>query len=471
MPLRHRLFVLCALLWATAAGAAQPGIVLNASQQAYLQAHPQVPLCVDPDWWPFEAIDETGRHVGMAAELIALASQRVGLQPVLRRTASWEESLQAAQRGECLALSLLNSTPDRDRWLIFTRPLISDPNVIITREEHPFISDLDALEGKTIALPRGTAMAERIAREFPHLTIVHTDSEREALGLVNERKVDMTLRSLIVAAHTIKQEGWFNLKISGQIPGYDNQLRMGVLKSEQTLRDILDLGIATLSPFERQQIIDRHIEMTVVTDVVTDYTLVAWLGAILAAVLITSLWWMRRLHALNRQLRTQALTDSLTGLPNRHASNAAFEQEVARARRYERPLAVILLDIDHFKRINDDFGHLTGDQVLIAFGRLIQGSLRNTDSLCRWGGEEFLVICHATALEPAWQLAERLLQTVRTHAFPCPRTVTVSAGVAALEPGDSVASLMQRADEALYDAKHSGRDRACLRPAPALPTE
>ena len=281
MHLRHWLPVLCALLLALPA-AAGSGVLLNTSQQAYLQAHPQVPLCVDPDWWPFEAIDETGRHVGMAAEMIARASTRVGLTLVLLPTADWEESLQAAQQGKCLALSLLNSTPDRDRWLIFTRPLISDPNVIITREEHPFVSDIGSLAGKSIALPRGTAMAERIARDFPDLRIVYTDSEREALGLVNERKVDMTLRSLIVAAHTIKQEGWFNLKISGQIPGYDNQLRMGVLKSEQTLRDILDLGIASLDETERQQIIDRHIEMRVVTDVVTDYTLVAWLGALLA---------------------------------------------------------------------------------------------------------------------------------------------------------------------------------------------
>lgn len=462
MRKRHWPILICIALCAASAARAAPPVELNASQRAYLQAHPTLPLCVDPDWWPFEIIDKHGRHAGIAAELIGIIAARTGLQIALQHTDSWEDSLRASQAGRCLALSFLNSTPDREQWLIFTAPLLSDPNVIITREEHPFVSDIASLRGKRIALPRGTAMAERVARDFPNLSIVFTDSEREALALVAERKVDMTLRSLIVAAHTIKAEGWFSLKISGQIPGYDNQLRMGVLKSEQTLREILDLGIASLSEAEHRQIVDRHVPIQMVTREVTDYTVVAWLGLVLAAVLATSLLWMSRLRSLNRQLKNQAETDALTGLPNRNALNASFELDVARAQRFCRPLSVILLDIDHFKAVNDDFGHLTGDKVLVEFGQLIKAQLRTVDSVCRWGGEEFLVICQETTPEQAWQLAERLLLQVRGHTFPCPRQLTASAGVATVRAGDSAAGLVQRADEALYAAKHGGRDQVGL---------
>ena len=462
----HRL----ARLWLTVALCicfAQPAgarpAVLNESEQAYLQAHPAIPLCVDPDWWPFEQIDPSGRHIGMAADLIELAAQRTGAHLRLHPTRTWEESLAASQAGECLALSFLNSTPERERWLIFTEPLLSDPNVIITREEHPFVSDIGALHGNTIALPRGTAMAERIARDFPNLTIIPTESEREALALVSERKADMTLRSLIVAAATIKHEGWFNLKISGQIPGYENHLRMGVLRSETTLRDILDKGIATISAQERRQIVDRHVSMTVVTEVVTDYTLAIWLGVVLAAILATSLLWMARLRKLNDQLKHLAETDQLTTLPNRNALAASFALDILRAQRYGRPLSVILLDIDLFKAVNDQLGHLMGDKVLVDFARLLRGSLRSVDTVCRWGGEEFLLICHETTLEQAAQLAERILEQVREHRFPCQRALTASAGVATAMPGDTVASLVQRADEALYTAKHSGRDRVRLK--------
>ncbi len=445
---------------------AVPPVELNESERAYLQLHPEVPLCVDPDWLPFEALDPAGRHVGIAAELIALVSQRSGLQLRVQPTATWEQSLDASRTGTCLALSFLNRTPEREQWLIFTEPLLLDPNVLITREEHPFISDLAGLEDKRIALPRGTAMAERIARDFPNLRIVLTDSEREALQLVSERKVDMTLRSLLVAAATIRHEGWFNLKISGQIPGYDNLLRMGVLKSETTLRDILDKGIATLTPLERRQIVERHVALQMVTDVVTDYSLAIWLGVLLAAILLTSLLWMARLNSLNRRLRSLAETDLLTGLLNRTALDASFRQDIVRAQRYRRPLAVILFDIDFFKAVNDDLGHLMGDRVLVEFARLLRDSLRSVDTLCRWGGEEFLVVCHETDLEQAAQLAERILATVRQQRFACGRPLTASAGIAEVQPGDSAASLVQRADAALYDAKHQGRNRACRSLAP-----
>ena len=464
--LRHAWLALLGLaLPALLATTAAQALELTPAEHAYLQAHPALPLCVDPDWWPFEVIDEAGRHAGIAADLIALVTRRTGANLRLQPTRTWEDSLAASRSGACVALSFLNRTPERDQWLIFTEPLLVDPNVIITREEHPAVADLAALPGQSIALPRGTAMAERIARDFPNLRIVPTDSERESLRLVSERRVDMTLRSLIVAADTIKHEGWFNLKIAGQIPGYDNQLRIGVLKSATTLRDILDKGIATLTPLERRQIVDRHVAMRVVTDVVTDYTFALWLGAVLAAILATSLLWLGRLRRLNRQLKSKAETDALTGLPNRNALNASFELEVLRAQRYGRPLSVILLDIDFFKAVNDEFGHLMGDKVLVAFGQLLKGSLRQTDTMCRWGGEEFLVICHETPLEQAGQLAYRILQQVREHAFPSPRPLTASAGVAAVRPGDSVATLMQRADESLYDAKHRGRDRVGSRAA------
>ena len=136
----------------------------------------------------------------------------------------------------------------------FYRADFSDQNVIITREEHDFIGDLKGLKGKSVALPRGTMVEERVRRDFPNLSVVLTASEPESMKLVSERQADMTIRSLIVAAHAIKTEGLFNLKISGQIPEYTNHLRMGVLKDEPVLRSILDKGVQTITPQERQAI-------------------------------------------------------------------------------------------------------------------------------------------------------------------------------------------------------------------------
>lgn len=438
------------------------GVLLTEKEQAYLAANNPVTFCVDPDWWPFEVIDPHGRHVGIGADLLALTAERVGLQLRLHITRTWEESLAASKAGQCTLMSFLNRTPEREKWLLFTEPLLIDPNVLIAREDAPLISDLGALRGKTLALPAGTAVQERLQRDYPHLTVVQTSNETEAMRLVNERKADLTIRSLIVASHTIKKEGWFNLRVAGQVPEYDNLLRIGVAQSEVTLRNLLNKGVATLTAQDRDRAIERQVEIKAVTAVVTDYSIVMWLAALMVVAGITSLWWMRKLQLLNAQLQRLSVTDQLTGLSNRHGLDQALPGELERVRRYQRPMSVILLDIDHFKPINDELGHLMGDKVLTEFARLLQAGARQVDTVCRWGGEEFLIVCHETPPDQARELAERLLTTVRRHVFACGRPLTASAGVAWALDSDTVLSLETRADQALYEAKSTGRDRVCM---------
>ncbi len=307
--------LLFALLLCSNPATAEVSVALDGSEHAYLDSH-RPTLCVDPDWWPFEVIDEKGRHAGVAADLHALVRERIGLQVDLYPARTWAEQLAASRAGRCELLSFVNRSPEREAWLIFTEPLLRDPNVLITREEFPFISDLASLRDKSIALPLGTAMYERVALAFPNLRLIGTVSEDEAIGMVSDRRADMTLRSLIVAAHTIKQHGWFNLKINGQLPGYENQLRIGVLKSETLLRDILDKGIATLTAAERNRIVDRHLQIKMVTDV--DYTLVKWLAALLLAIVATSLYWLRRLRRLNGALQTALVEVRANEAEQRH---------------------------------------------------------------------------------------------------------------------------------------------------------
>ena len=440
----------------------------RSAQEAPGSAAKQLSLCVDPDWWPFEAIDERGKHVGIAADLIELITARVGLSVKLHPSKTWEESVAASKAGKCQLASFINQSPERDRWLIFTEPLLIDPNVLITREDMPPLGDLAALKGRSIAIPKESAIYARVQKDFPNLKLIGTDSEYEAFGMVSNRKADMTLRSRIIAGQNIKEKGWFNLKIANEVPGYENHLRMGVLKSEPELRDLLNTGIATLTKADREQAINRYVELKTVTAVYTDYTLVIWLAVVLVAVVVTSLWWMRRLQQLNERLKQLSVTDALTGLLNRTGLSVSFPQSLERAQRYQRPLSIILLDLDRFKQVNDQFGHLMGDQVLVEFATLIKATTRQADAVYRWGGEEFLIVCHETPPDQVRQLGERLLASVRRHTFPTRKPMTVSAGMATLGPEDTMNSLTQRADEALYQAKESGRDQMCVAPEPSI---
>ncbi len=447
-------------VWLAAAQVgASPSVELNAAEREYLQTHGPVSLCIDPDWVPFETLNARGEHEGIAADLLRLAAERGGVQLQLHKTRNWEASLAASKAGACQMLSFLNQSPERDAWLIFTRPLFTDVNVLISREEHPFVVDLSAFAGSSLALPVGTSIEERVRHDYPALRIVHTDSEAQALALVSERKADLTMRSLTVAAYTIKKEGWFNLKIAGQVQGYDNLLRVGVSKDQPLLRDILDKAIATITPAELNQIVNRHVSISVVA--ATDYRLLVQVFVVFLVISLTSLFWVVKLRRVNRQLQVKSQTDALTGLANRAALDSRFAQFLEQARRYKRPLTVMMLDIDHFKRVNDELGHQCGDQVLREFAALLRSCARGSDCLGRWGGEEFLLLCPETSRDQAVLFAERICARSRSHVFATNRSQTLSIGVAELGPDDTLDSLIQRADAGLYAAKRQGRDRVC----------
>lgn len=178
-------------------------------------------------------------------------------------------------------------------------------------------------------------------------------------------------------------------------------------------------------------------------------------------------WFFRDITARKRvehALEQLAQHDPLTGAANRRHFFARAAEELARARRHGDALSLVMLDLDHFKRINDHWGHATGDRVLQAFAARVRSLLRREDLFGRIGGEEFVVLLPATGLEGALQLAERLrwhTEGLELEENDERVSVTTSAGVATLGTGDaSLDTLLQRADEALYVAKRAGRNRS-----------
>lgn len=183
----------------------------------------------------------------------------------------------------------------------------------------------------------------------------------------------------------------------------------------------------------------------------------------LAAVLARELGGALRVATLVEETQRLATVDALTGLRNRRAFAEGIQHEVARARRYGDPLSIVMLDIDHFKRVNDTFGHAAGDLVLAAVGHGVATTARGTDLCARWGGEEFVIALTKTGLEPACLAAERLRAVIERLVVPTPEGVTVPAtaslGVATYTNGDTLESLIDRADRAMYAAKSAGRNR------------
>lgn len=162
---------------------------------------------------------------------------------------------------------------------------------------------------------------------------------------------------------------------------------------------------------------------------------------------------------MEHKLEKLALTDSLTGIYNRAKYDEIIADEIKRTRRYDKFLSMIIFDIDHFKKINDTYGHLTGDDVLKAIAQLTKENIRETDYLIRWGGEEFMIILPETALERAEILAERVKHAIDCHTFRKAGRVRISIGVTQFKEIESAEYFIKRTDEALYKAKMKGRDR------------
>ncbi len=154
-----------------------------------------------------------------------------------------------------------------------------------------------------------------------------------------------------------------------------------------------------------------------------------------------------------------ATTDALTGVMNRHSLYQALGQEMERSNRYRRALSVILFDIDHFKLINDTFGHLKGDRVLVEVSALVTHAIRQADHIGRWGGEEFLILLPETDLAEAHILAERIRVVMAATSFDGVDGITASFGVSTHKYGENMENLLHCADHALYQAKAAGRNR------------
>ncbi len=167
-----------------------------------------------------------------------------------------------------------------------------------------------------------------------------------------------------------------------------------------------------------------------------------------------AVWYQRALQA--------AKIDTLTGAHNRAAMNEMLEREIDLAHRHQTALSMVIFDLDHFKQINDNYGHVTGDDVLRECVECSNQALRSTDMLFRFGGEEFVVILPGVNSEGAGLAAERLRSVIEKHVFNSRQgtvPVTISAGTASLTLRDNMKTIMERADKALYSAKNSGRNR------------
>lgn len=197
----------------------------------------------------------------------------------------------------------------------------------------------------------------------------------------------------------------------------------------------------------------------------TIYAIILGISFLLGLILLFTVWLIKKTSEIQQHFEHLAITDGLTGIFNRRHIMTRFNEEFERARRLKKDMGCIMIDIDKFKSINDEFGHLVGDEVLREVSARIKNSIRIYDVFGRYGGEEFLIVLTDTDFDNTRSLAERIRENVKADIFlaadmPLHIHITISLGIACMTDGDnSIDDIIMRADKGLYKAKNSGRDK------------
>ncbi|WP_322521372.1 transporter substrate-binding domain-containing protein [Guyparkeria halophila] len=442
-------------------------IELTEAERAYLDEAGQIDICIDPNWMPFERFDEHGRHHGISADYFALFEQALGVDFRPLPVKTWSESVEALKAGRCEMFSLAMRTPERETYAEFTDSYIETPLVVATKADVAFINDLGDLSGRRIAIPALYAFAELLRDDYPDLDLIEVTDIDAGLAMVRSDEVFGYIGTLATIGYKLQTEYSGELRITGD-SGKSWDMGVAVRKDRPMLHGIMEKAVASITEEQRRDINNKWISVRY--DQRVDYTLLWQVSAVFVLLLLAGglvylkqVSLKRQLEAAYRQTERLAVTDKLTGVYNRHRLDQVLGEEARKANRYGDAFGVIILDIDHFKAINDRFGHRSGDAILREFVDVLRRNCRQTDILGRWGGEEFLIIAPHADKPTLTAFTEKLRHAIESTSFTEAGRVTTSIGASLYRPGDTPDTLVKRADDALYDAKGQGRNTVAFR--------
>jgi polar amino acid transport system substrate-binding protein len=345
---------------------------------------------------------------------------------------------------------------------LFTVPIKTYPFVIATRNNENFIATLTQLNEKKVGIVQNSIIVEKIKNTYPKVQFSEVSNTKEALELLSKGKIDAVIDILPTLTYLIKANSFFNLKISGTTE-YKFDLRYMVNINETTLLSLLNKAIDNLNKEKIENIEQQYFQVLYAFH--TDYSLLYKIGLPLFLCLIVfGLYNYRLKQEIKKRKLTEeklykaATIDMLTKLYNRSHIDTVFQEHLLSTKRYKIPLSIIFFDIDGFKKINDTYGHNLADTVLIDLANLTKQSIRTTDYVGRWGGEEFLVILPQTSIDQATIAAQHLKERIENFKFQIDQKVTCSFGVTNILENDTQNSAITRADNLMYYVKAHGKN-------------
>ena len=446
---------------------------LTAEELKVVNRYPKLRMGVGTAFPPFQFVTkESGQHEfrGIVSDTIKLIEERMGvsMEPVF--DISFKEALILGKQGVIDIFPAVANTPKRREFLNFTEPYISYPLVIISRDDSQFIGSLSDLKNKRVAIIKHLANYSKLSTEYAHLDINYhfVKDVKSVLTAVSLYEADYAISNLAVASYLINSLGLSNLKVSAPTPWKNNKLSMGVRSDEPLLLTIIQKALNSITIEEKQSITQKWISIKY--DALIDPWIVRYVifptSLFIMIMAVVVLWWnkvlkreVERRKKAEDKLYHAASHAPLTGLANRRLFIDRVEQAIKYSKRTKQQLAVVFIDLDDFKPINDNFGHKEGDKVLQEVANRLVGSVREADVAARFGGDEFVLLLNNIKDEPAirhllHKLASKICDSIQIGKNN--HMVKLSIGVAIYPmDGDNIDQLLNNADSSMYLSKSS----------------
>ncbi|OEF16025.1 transporter substrate-binding domain-containing diguanylate cyclase [Aliivibrio logei] len=430
---------------------------LSDAELEYLNTKSQFNYCLPNDLMPFSGVNN-GKPIGMSTSLISLIQEKLNIPFQFIPTKDWNESLQKINNRECDLILPIDMTNATLSTLDYTKTVYKSDIVIATKTDARFITNFNHLRDVSIGIIRGYSQSNMTPLFHPSVKIEFVDDLEEGLTKVNSGELFGFIDSVEILSYAI-QRHYPSLMISGKVENTWD-LRIGTRNDEPLLKSIIEKTIHSIPPEETNTLINNWLSVKYTSPF--DVKLFKVLLGVIVAIIGALLYRQKLLKKYNTKLIQLSTYDSLTSLYNRRVIDTHLVKQQKLSLRTDMPLSVIMCDIDYFKKINDTFGHIAGDEVIVNMSALLLNNIRTSDIVGRWGGEEFIIICPNTHSSGAKVLAECLRKKIEKMPATNEQTITMSFGIAQFNENLSYEELLIKADAALYAAKEQGRNKVVI---------
>ncbi len=446
-------------------------VSLNAAEKAFITSHKQINLGIVKNQPPIEFFSVEGRFSGINQEIIKLISDRTGLAFNVIAFDNWQALYDALITQEIDVLANIIATKKREKEILFTDSYWQMPWVII----HPLYdgqqTSIKYFYGKEVAMIKGYDLIAKLRKAHPLISFKLVANREQGLASLKQGRVDGFITTIASATHLLRPGNSVNLMIS-MIEGLGVEKNRFAINSRlPLLNGIMNKGLATITDIEKQSIYDNWFALKIKTgfDKGVVFKRSGQIGVAILVVLVVILLWNRRLQTeikqrelLEKRMKHMATHDELTGLANRVLLKDRLTAAIDFHHRQSLKMAVLFIDLDGFKDVNDNYGHDVGDELLQQVAFRLLGCVRSSDTVVRFGGDEFVLLLtglHNT--RQAAHVAEKVL-IILQEVFELSNTRTFigcSIGIAMYpSDGNNDINLLKIADTLMYEVKAAGKN-------------